>query len=785
MTVTQPQTPTQPESAPPAISRPVRPARPTPAHSLRRHFLHASAPPKTFDHTGYADEVTLAAGALVHLAHFPWQGVAGAGFAAVVGAGFWANQMWQHRGITTFAAGTALASSAWVTWAAYDTPWSIGSIASLVAGTFLLGPVYGVCRWHTNKANQKEMAERALRAAERADAKQHQFVQILLDAGCPDIAINTDMDGDGWVKGERKFPAGFALALNHGRKAPDVAGLAQRIPEIEKIASGATTYPIRPGSIQIKPNPTRAHQSELIVPTRDVLAEEIVLEDRPGPRSIYDLIEVAVSVDGTVIGWDCRRDPHGMFAGQNNAGKSTFLNAHLSETTRSVDCATWMICGEKPVRGFAPWLGPFLEGIATNPVIDWFAADLLEAWMMLVDAIKLVQRRQESAATTGTERWEATPADPEVCIFIDESPDLLNSNERFPLEECPDDDDNYRVPTATFSELLLKLVRLGRSEGVHVVFLAQRGTVTMLGSEGGDLKSQVSYRAGFHATGAIDANAVFNTQTAGVRVESLPQGAMYIEMTGDARPVLAKGLRMTPEHIRRTAVEHAQYCGPLDAWSAEPLVFYAERWTRTGQQKFLRVLCPNAVRTVPGEQLRKQDPGSSQEPSTPAAESTLKDELIGEFQQWMSTSHPGDKPSEATVNEFFQHLYSDDGRDSNQRQAEIDRLEALFAAEPVAEPAQQVRQIDPSLPEDTRSLLAAIAASDLLLSEKYVVATDMLPLAEALGWSSSEAAGGRRIAAALKAVNVFRVEPRPRIDGKKATAYYVADLRAAVEKNTI
>jgi hypothetical protein len=732
---TQQPTPTPvPEAAKP---RTPRAPGPTKAHSLRRHFLHSSAPPKSFDHTGYADEATLATGALVHLAHLPWPTVAGASAAAVIGAGFWAHQRFGRRRITEFAMGTAAASGAWVTWAAYDTPWSWGSMGALLAGTALLGPVYAACRWKTDKRNAKEMAERA---AKRAETKRHDFEQILADAGCPDLTVNTDLNDDGWVNGERKFPNGFALALNHGKKAPDVAGLAARVPEIEKIASGSTPYPIRPGSIQVKPNPVAAHQSELIVPTSDVLAKTIELPHRAGPRSIHDPIEVAVSVDGTNLGWDVHENPHGMVAGRTTGGKTTFLNAHAYETTRSTDCVTWMICGEKPVRAFAPWLQPFLQGKADRPVIDWWAADVYEGWMMLMDSIAVVRRRQESAAITGDDKWHATPENPEIVIFIDESPDLLDSTERFPLDDCPDPD-NYKGPTATFAQLLLKLIRLGRSEGLHVVFLAQRGTVSMLGAEGGDMKSQVSYRAGFQAAGTIDANAVFNSQTAGINVESLPVGALYMEFAGYSRPVLAKGLYLTQDRIRETAVEHAQYCGPIDEWTAESLTYYPERWTRQGQQDFLHLLCRNPVRTVPGQ---------------PAA-TTVGEGVTGR----------------------------DETPETDPRQSEIDNLEALYAADPAVEPVQPVRRIDPTLPEDTRVLLEAIAASDLLYGDgPYVPTTDLLELAGTLGWPTNATAGGRRISKALAAVTVYRAEPRPRINGQKREAYRLVELRAAVEKNS-
>lgn len=745
MTAPTPQvySPGPPLGLPAAPLRP--PRRPSGGPTLRRRALDAAAPPKSFDHTGYADEITLGVGAVVHLANTPSWWVVVGGLIAMLAIGVWAWERFRAVGVTWFAVGVTACSSAWIWWAAQRTPWSWGSIGLLVAGTVALGPVYAAIRWKTDKRNAKELAERA---ALRAVAKQHEWERILEDAGCPDITINTELDGkteDGavWVRGERQFPAGFALALDLGTKAPDVKGLALRTPEIEKIASRRTRLPIRPGSIQVVSHDV-AHLCEIIVPTKDVLREVFPVPDRPGPRSINDPIEVAVAVDGTPMAWDCHEDPHGMVSGQNNAGKSTFLNAHVCETTRSVDDVTWMIAGAKPNRAFAPWLGPFLEGVVdpvtgqpVEPVIDWFAPDLYEAVMMLLDAYAGIERRQ-TAVTAGQERWYATPENPAITIFIDESPDLLASNQKF--------DTHKPGERLTFSELLLKVIRLARSEDIHVVFLTQRGTVSMNGPDAGDIKSQVSYRAGFRATGLIDANAIFNTQTAGISVETLTQGALYLEMQGDTRPVLAKGLYPDHARIRQAAIDHAPYCGPIDAWTAQAMNFYTDRWTRPSQQEFLLSLNPNAVRTVPGTPINQQ-------PHHPVAG-------VGEI----TTTPPGR-----------------DGFDGDTRAAEVERLDALYAAD-----AYRPHRIDPSLPPDTRHLLEAIAGSDLLYGDAtYIPTRDLLDLAaEVLGWPSSESAGGRRIAAALKEVNVTKAEPRPYINKVRMEAYLTEELKTAVDKNT-
>jgi hypothetical protein len=101
-------------------------------------------------------------------------------------------------------------------------------------------------------------------------------------------------------------------------------------------------------------------------------------------------------------------------------------------------------------------------------------------------------------------------------------------------------------------------------------------------------------------------------------------------------------------------------------------------------------------------------------------------------------------------------------------------------------------EVDPSLPEDTRQLLSAIAMSDLIDlgpdAPEFTRTVDVLVIAvKVLGWEHNSHSA-RRVSQAMREVNVVKVEPRPRlnVDGqmKKAEAYRTADLKAAVEANT-
>jgi hypothetical protein len=811
-------TPGQPPQTPPSSAADAATPKP---RAPRKQRIKVQAPPKAFDHTGYADEATLALGALSYMFQVPALWILVTGALAVVGAGVWSWDKFQHRGVTCYAIGVCVAGFTWIWWAAGHSPWTIGAIASLIAGTLALGPVYARLRWKHDEANRKEVAART---EQKAAAQRHDWEVIIHDAGAKDVTVDTDREG--YEQGRREFPAGFALALDLGDKAPDVKGMASRIPEIEKIASRRTNHAIRPGSLQIHGEPMAAHQCEIVVPTRDILGEDIPAPLPTEARPYGGPLEAMTAVDGTRLGWDPSVDIHGMVAGKTGAGKSKFLNAHLKESVRTREYVNWLQCGAKPVRSVMPWLRPFLEGVLhpetgqpVEPVIDWFAADLEEAVCQLLDFMVLIERRQESAGFTGDDKWMATAADPEVILWIDESPNFLNSTRKF--------DTHIPKKKMTYAEMLLEAERLARSEGGHIFYLTQRGTVSMNGGESGDLKSQTSYRAGFQADGLIDANAVFRTTSAGIAVETLRIGELYIEMTGYARPILAKGDLLTNDDVRRAAVLYSPYCGPLDDWTAEALNFYAGRWTRRNQQEFLLLLCPEAVRTIPGQPTRSATPivAFAEWLSSHHDGEELSDEQLDEkfetfiatwmtqpddndmpqpmagFDAWAAENHPGKVPTDAMLTEFLGTTISNIAevgmRDEEigRRADDVEALDALFDLEyeppTPPQPAPTITQIDPSLPADTRAVLEVIAGSDLSYSDQKLTPTaEVTVLVDGvLGWGTNGAAG-RRVLQALRVVNVFKVEPRPRLvgpDGKKmkTECFRTVDLVQAVEVNTV
>src|SRR5690606_12259249 len=303
---------------------------------------------------------------------------------------------------------------------------------------------------------------------QRAERKRHQWEQVLHAAGAKGIAIDRTVNDDVWTHGERTFPAGFALALDLGDNDTinEARDLTSYPPKTEKQAKRLLGLRLLPGSIQVQPR-EYAGEAELIVATRDVMNETVHMDDVHSPRSINDPLLVARLVDGTLVGPNLQQDPHGMFSGQTNFGKTTYLDAHIKELTRCTDNVTWAICGNKPSRFFASWMAPFFEaepdpytGTPCQPIFDWIAGTYDEAWNMLCDAYKAVLYRQSTAAANKDEKWHATAEAPAITIVIDESPDLLESKARREAF----DGERYTV-----SDLIVKLVRLARSENIHII----------------------------------------------------------------------------------------------------------------------------------------------------------------------------------------------------------------------------------------------------------------------------------------------------------------------------
>lgn len=739
-----------------------RPAVPTTPARRRtrpatRRMAAAPAPRPELGHPTLTANATLAAGSVVHLLGdvVPWWMYAAGGALGATAAATTTLTRLDDSVADGFFAGTVVAGAGgWLAWAAVSTPWAPAQLFTLAAGGIVLGPAYGLLRWRRTTRARKQLEQRQ-RA--RAEAKTNSWSRILAKAGAKDITIAET----------RPFDGGFALdLLLSGQRSPDFSGLAGSLPSIERVAAHTTGLPIRPGTIQCLRG-VLAHQATLIVPTRDVLGETIPLPDVEGPGSIHEPFSVGQYVgEGEIlVHW---RRIHALFVGMNDSGKTEFLHTHIARMSRCTDNVMWVVAGNKAVPLLAPWLLPFVRGEIDRPIFDWIASGIEEAMYVLLDAYQAVDTRQ-GMYREGAAEFIPTDAQPQITVLVEESPDLLNSRKRFKAH----DGEAY-----TFSELCLKLLRTGRSEGVAVILLSQRGTSTMLGEDGGDLKSQVAYRAGLRIKGNfVDVDSIFTGDPTGVQLASLPNGAVYVELGADDRPRLGKGYYTTPEHKRRLALAHAQYCGGIDPDTADTLTYYEDRWRRPGTRALLEQIAggklPVAVSARLGPPLEGGDEVATGSDSGAGSGGGGWDDI-----GFTPSAHWDD---EINRREEAERIEREAQNEPSPFSPEA--LDELFNQPPISDAERNAgvsgRAVVPS--PAARDLLAAILRSDLMYgAESAVPSADVLAVAVAeLDWPDTTE-GARRVAAALREVDI---EPRrTTVAGVRTMVYDGQALRAAAQR---
>ena len=134
------------------------------------------------------------------------------------------------------------------------------------------------------------------------------------------------------------------------------------------------------------------------------------------------------------------------------------------------------------------------------------------------------------------------------------------------------------------AKLGLTIVQLGRAEAVSVDLVAQRGTVTMLGS--GDLKSQLENTFGLGVADANDARYTFGDSKIASDLAKLEHpGSLLVQAGRDTRIVPGKAWWVEHAEIGGPGgiAERNTYVGPdLDAGSAaaaDAAGGYASRWS--------------------------------------------------------------------------------------------------------------------------------------------------------------------------------------------------------------
>ncbi|GAB3429152.1 hypothetical protein [Flindersiella endophytica] len=447
----------------------------------------------------------------------------------------------------TYAITVVALAGLWLIWTSGTTAWSKTAVTVLACGLGLFGPLWFLAR---HSEHRKRMREEDERRRQLAAAEARRWPDLLAMLGMPGVVQRDRIEHSHGC-----YTLRLLLPVDGKVK---YATLRNKTEEIE-IAAG-----LRYGAIYVERGQTAA-EVWLHVNEVDILSKTIPLPRDNAPLTINEPLPLGVYEDSTTLEVPMQGRAS-KTVGLRGKGKSNLINVKTAAFTRCVDVVVWMIDG-KGGRTARPWLQPWFEGRTHRPVIDWVATNQAEVDKMLRAAEAVIDYRANSAA--GGDKITPTPQLPEIMILCEEVALIFGQHD---------------VSNAANARRGLKIVQLGRSEAVSVDLVAQRGTVTMLGS--GDLKSQLENTFGLGVADANDARYIFgDTKIAADLAKLEHPGAMLVQAGLDTRILPAKAWWVAYEEIGGPGgiAERNTYLGlDLDAGSAaaaQAAGGYYSRWS--------------------------------------------------------------------------------------------------------------------------------------------------------------------------------------------------------------
>ena len=331
-----------------------------------------------------------------------------------------------------------------------------------------------------------------------------------------EISRRVTVDGDAVTLEDLVAPEPVVV---HGTlddaSAPLVEGLARRIAPLRLSADsyddGSGTPPADFTTLLGTPDPEHLDVARLWRPRaeRDFLRVPIGV-DSAGRPTLLDLKESAQLGMG----------PHGLCVGATGSGKSELLRTLVLAlvTTHSPEQLSMVLVDYKGGATFAPFSSlPHVAGLITNLSSD---ATLVERMYSSVDGEVL--RRQQLLADAGkitditeynlrrAERGHPDEMAPltHLLVIIDEFGELLTAKPEF-------------------VELFLRIGRIGRSIGVHLLFSSQRIEQGKLRG----LDTYLSYRIGLRTLSEMESRTVLDTPDA-FHLPALPgNGYLKVDVT--------------------------------------------------------------------------------------------------------------------------------------------------------------------------------------------------------------------------------------------------------------
>ncbi|MGW1409498.1 hypothetical protein [Streptomyces sp. NPDC002403] len=393
---------------------------------------------------------------------------------------------------TAFTATWTAATYAWLTWASYDSPWTMASAATVAIATAALTPAYAVDRYLRHDVIAAQWAE---------EAKQNQVIdgnewELLFEqAGARGVKVQTD---------SFTTRGGYALPLK--LTGTPYAQILPMLPMIETKKGD-----LRTGALDLRPGDSGlASDAILYVSTRDVMSEAVDLPADAHPLTINEPLTLGVLESGEPFEIKFRQNSV-FIAGKKGSGKSVLLHCIISVITRCTDAVIWMIDmaeGNTAKRWLRPWVEQWKDQhgrLIDRPILDWVATSVEEAVRLLKASVAVADGR---ARRMPGSKIRPTANIPALIVITDENPELMS---------C--------VPEAIQEKV--RGIKKGRKAAVDYIDAAQRGTGPNTG--GGEVMSQYDTVIGGRFPKKAEGQFVFPDYFQRVDLSKLPgNGSFYV-----------------------------------------------------------------------------------------------------------------------------------------------------------------------------------------------------------------------------------------------------------------
>lgn len=497
-----------------------------------------------------------------------------------------------HRSAKIFTVASVGTACAWLTWSTAMSPFNSAGVLVLGAAAIIGSFFYRAVRFKQNKdadaVLQKRLARKAATSVEalwewrfttrlkwagvkldkKAGGQQERTRPCLICRATGVVDNESCMECGGW--GRRHIGYRVHLLFSRTGETPKSTVIAN-MKKFEQVCGclfeGAAT-PVN------NPDPLRM---AIDVDEVDVLGELVTPPpDNPAELTCTKPFRIGQTADGSPLLLEVGERHIGDY-GITGSGKSQDVHSILRRVGWMRDCVVMFIDGKggATIRGWMePWLADGVNGNVNvpHPMVEYLALDADSAHLMLVGLRAAIDYRV-SQHRGGQGKWKVDNDHPAILVICEEIAEFTTGTARRTTATSSKGKATRRVATASqVSDDLFSLMRLGRSERISFMLLAQRATVDVIN---GDMQSQIkTVIAHGGAADEGDSNRMLPGANweMGRKLAGMSHPGSVMVRTAPGKPWIAGRIDYTDdedEHvIPRLAAERSPYRPALDHGTA-------------------------------------------------------------------------------------------------------------------------------------------------------------------------------------------------------------------------